>query len=108
MFLSIDQPVSYSLIRHLVSIIEEENTTEGVFLNSQPAKKLLTRDGREKLNFSDVRTFVRYVKVAPREVYNLVIRLQKHLVLVDKQNCKLKTKFTNYEKPNESYIVDNE
>ena len=44
---------------------------------------------------------------APKEVYNLVMRLLKHLVLVDKQNQKLKSKFTNYEKANEAYVIDN-
>ena len=28
-------------------------------------------------------------------------------MLVDKQNCKLKTKFTNYEKANKSYVIKN-
>ena len=44
---------------------------------------------------------------ASREVYNLVIRLWKHLVLVDKQNQKLTSKFTNYEKANEVYVINN-
>ena len=35
------------------------------------------------------------------------MRLWKHLVLVDKQNQKLKSKFTNYEKANKAYIIDN-
>ena len=75
-------------------------------LNS-PAEEPLTREDREELNFPDVRTFVRHVELAPREVYNLVMRLQKHLVLVDKQNQKLKLKFTNYKKTNEAYVINN-
>ena len=42
-----------------------------------------------------------------REVYDSVMRLQKHLVLVDKQNQKLKLKFTNYEKANKLYVIEN-
>ena len=72
-----------------------------------PAKEPLTWVDREKLNFSDVRIFVCHVELAPREVYNPVMRLQKHLVLVDKQNQKLKSKFTNYKKANRAYIIDN-
>ena len=35
------------------------------------------------------------------------MRLWKHLVLVDKQNQKLKLKFTNYKKANKAYVIDN-
>ena len=106
MSLSTKQPVGYLLIRHLVSIIEEKKATKGVPLNS-PAKKLLTREDQEELNFPDVCTFVRHVKLAPKKIYNLVIRLRKYLVLVDKQNQKLKLKFTNYKKANEAYVINN-
>ena len=47
------------------------------------------------------------MEAAPRKVYDSVIRLQKHFVLVDKQNRKLKTKFANYKKVNKSYIINN-
>ena len=59
MSLSIDQPVSYTSIRHLASIAEEK--TEGVALNP-PAEELLTREDQEKLNFPDIRTFLRHMK----------------------------------------------
>ena len=104
--MSTKQPVGYPSIRHLVSILEKEKATKGMPLNP-PAKEPLTQENQEELNFSDVRTFVRHVESTPREVYNLVRRLQKHLVLVDKQNQKLKLKFTNYEKANKAYIIDN-
>ena len=108
MSLSTDQPVSYPLIWHLASIIEEEEATKGVSLNPQPAKEPpLTRDDWEELNFSDVCSLLRHMEVTPRKVYDSVMRLQKHLVLVDKQNHKLKTKFTNYKKANELYIIKN-
>ena len=51
-----------------------------------PAEKPLTWEDQEKLNFPDVRTFVRHVESALGEVYNLIMRLQKYLVLADKQN----------------------
>ena len=91
---STNQLVGYSSIKHLASITEEQT-------------ELLTREDREELNFPDVRTFVRHVELAPREVYDSVMRLRKHLVLVDKQNQKLKSKFTNYKKVNKAYIIDN-
>ena len=75
-------------------------------LNS-PAKEPLTREDQKELNFSDIRTFVRHVESAPREVYDSVMRFWKHFVLVDKQNQKLKLKFTNYEKANKAYVIDN-
>ena len=101
------QPVGYSSIWHLASITEKDDI-EGIFLNPQPAKKSpLTQDDREELNFSDERTFLCYVETAPREVYNSVMRLQKHRVVVDKQNCKLKRKYIKYKKTNETYVLDN-
>ena len=105
MSLFTDGPISYPSIWHLASIAEEE-ITKGVSLNL-PAKEPLTQEDQEELNFSDVRTFVYHVESASREVYDLVIRLQKHLVLVDKQNQKLKLKFINCEKANEVYVIDN-
>ena len=105
MFLSTDQPIGYPFIQHLASIAKEK-TTESVSLNP-PTKELLTPEDREELNFSDVCTFIHHVELAPREVYNLVIRLWKHLMLVDKQNQKLKSKFTNYKKANKAYVIDN-
>ena len=59
------------------------------------------------MNFPNVCTFVRHVKLAPKKVYDSVMRLWKHLMLVDKQNQKLKSKFTNYKKANKVYIIDN-
>ena len=108
MSLFTDQPVGYPSIWHLASITEVEETIKSMSLNPQPAKKPLTQDDWKKLNFSDVRTFVRYVEMALREVYNLVMRFWKHLMLINKQNYKLKTKLTNYEKANKSYVVNNE
>ena len=35
------------------------------------------------------------------------MRFWKHFVLVDKQNHKLKAKFTNYKKANKRYVIDN-
>ena len=106
MSLSTKQSVSYPLIRHLASIIEEEKATKGVPLNP-PAKEPLTWEDQEELNFPDVHIFVCHVESAPREVYDLVMRLWKYLVLVDKQNQKLKLKFTNYEKANKLYVIKN-
>ena len=107
-FLFTDQSVGYPLIWHLASIIKEKKATKSVPLNPQSAKKPpLTQDDRKELNFSDVRTFIRHMEVASREVYDSVMRLRKQLVLIDKQNCKLKTKLTNYEKANKSYVIDN-
>ena len=106
MFLSTKQPVGYLLIQHLASIIKEEKAIKGVLLNPL-TKEPLTRKDREELNFPEVCTFVRHVELAPRKVYNLVMRLWKHLVLVDKQNQKLKSKFTNYKKANKAYVIDN-
>ena len=105
MSLSINQTIGYLSIWHLASIAEEA-TNNGVTLNP-PTKEPLTWEDWEELNFPDVRTFVRYVKSALREVYNLVMRLWKHLVLVDKQNQKLKLKSINYEKANKAYVINN-
>ena len=105
MSLSTDRPIGYPSIGHLASIVEEE-TTENVPLNP-PAEEPLTQEDQKELNFPDIRTFVCHVKSAPKKVYDSVMRLRKHLVLVDKQNQKLKSKFTNYEKANEAYIIDN-
>ena len=44
---------------------------------------------------------------APDKVYDSVIRLRKHLVLIDKQSRKLEKKFANYKKANEAYLIDN-
>ena len=44
---------------------------------------------------------------APNEVYDSVMRLRKHFVLIDKQSRKLKKKFANYGKANEAYVIDN-
>ena len=103
---STKQPVDYPLIQHLTSILEEEKATESVPLNP-PTEKPLTREDWEELNFPDVHTSIRHVKSAPREVYDSVVRLWKHFVLVNKQNQKLKLKFTNYEKANKAYVIDN-
>ena len=61
----------------------------------------------EELIFPDVRTFMHYVDEAPDEVYDSVMRLQKHLVLINKQSCKLEKKFANYKKANKAYVINN-
>ena len=71
------------------------------------AEEPVTQEDWEELNFSDVRTFLRYVEAALNKVYNSIIRLCKHLVLLNKQNKKLKSKFTNYKKANKVYVIDN-
>ena len=101
---STNQPVRYLSIKHLVLIAEEE--TESVGLNP-PAKEPLTQEDQKELNFPDVHTFLRHIEVVLKEVYNSVMRLWKHLVLVNKQNQKLKIRFINYEKVNKAYIIDN-
>ena len=50
---------------------------------------------------------MRHVDEALDEVYDSIIRLQKHLVLIDKQSHKLEKKFANYEKANKAYVIDN-
>ena len=74
MSLSTKQPVSYSSIRHLASIIKEKKVTNGVSLNP-PAEKPLTQKDQEELNFSDVHTFIHHVELALKKVYDLVMRL---------------------------------
>ena len=44
---------------------------------------------------------------ASDKVYDSIIRLQKHLILIDKQSRKLKKKFANYEKANKTYVINN-
>ena len=70
--LSTNQPVRYPFIKHLASIAEKE--TESMGLNS-PVEEPLTQKDREELNIPDVRTFLRHVEAAPKEVYNFVKRL---------------------------------
>ena len=101
---SINQFVKYPSIKHLASIAEKETKSMGL---NPPAERPLTQEDQEELNFSDVCTFIYHVESAPREVYDLVMRFWKHLVLVDKQNQKLKLKFTNYEKANKVYVINN-
>ena len=105
MFLSTDQPAGYPSIWHLASIAEKA-TNNGVALNPL-AKEPLTQKDREELNFPDICIFEHYVRLTPREAYDSVMRLWKHLVLVDKQNQKLKLKFTNYKKANKAYVINN-
>ena len=68
---------------------------------------MLTQNNREKLIFPDVRTFVCHVDEVPDKVYDSIMRLRKHLVLINKQSCKLEKKFANYEKANKAYVIDN-
>ena len=105
MFSSTNQPVGYSSIKHLTSISKE--TIKDVSLNQPPNELPLMRNNREELIFSDVRTFVHHVDEAPDKVYDSVMRLWKHLVLIDKQSRKLEKKFANYEKANKAYVIDN-
>ena len=102
---STSQPVGYPSIKHLTSIPEE--TIKGVSLNQLVNELPLTQNDCEELIFPDVYIFVCYVDEAPDKVYDSVMRLQKHLVLINKQSCKLEKKFANYEKANEVYIIDN-
>ena len=101
---STNQPVRYPSIKHLTSITEEKTKSVGLNL---PVKEPLTQEDQKELNFPDVRTFLCHVEAAPKEVYNSVLRLWKYLVLVNKQNQKLKTRFTNYKKTNKVYVIDN-
>ena len=103
---STKQSVGYSSIWHLASIIKEEKAIKSVLLNPS-AKELLTQKDWEELNFPDICIFVCHVELASREIYDSVMRFRKHLVLVDKQNQKLKLKFTNYEKANKTYVINN-
>ena len=102
---STNQPVGYPSIKHLTSILEE--TTEGVSLNQPANEPSLMQNNHEELIFPDVRTFVGHVDEAPDKVYDSVMRLRKHFVLIDKQSRKLEKKFANYEKANEIYVIDN-
>ena len=102
---STNQPVGYPSIKHLISIPEE--TTKSVSLNQPANEPLLTQNDCEELIFPDVHIFVRHVDEAPDEVYDSIMRLQKHLVLIDKQSRKLEKKFANYEKANKVYVIDN-
>ena len=102
---STNQPVGYPFIKHLISIPEE--ITEGVSLNQPANEPPLTRNDHEELIFLDVRIFVRHVDEAPDKVYDSVIRLWKHLVLINKQSRKLEKKFANYKKTNKIYVIDN-
>ena len=61
----------------------------------------------EELIFPDVRTFICHVDEALDKMYDSVMRLQKHLVLINKQSCKLEKKFANYKKANKVYVIDN-
>ena len=106
MSLSTKQPISYSSIQYLASIIKEEKATEDVPLNP-PAKEPLIQKDREKLIFSDVHTFICHVNEVPDKVYDSIMRLWKHLVLIDKQSRKSEKKFTNYKKAKEVYIIKN-
>ena len=105
MSLSTNQSVGYPSIKHLTLIPKE--ITKGVSLNQPANKPPLTRNNHEKLIFLDVRTFVRHVDKAPDEVYDSVMRLWKHFVLIDKQSHKLEKKFANYKKANEAYVINN-
>ena len=103
--LSTNQPVGYPSIKHLTLIPEE--TTKGVSLNQPANEPPLTQNNCEELIFPDVCTFMRHVDKAPDEVYDSIMRLRKYLVLIDKQSRKLEKKYVNYEKANETYIIDN-
>ena len=102
---STNQPIGYLSIKHLTSI--PEKTTKGVSLNQPANEPSLMRNNCEELIFLDIRTFMRHVDEALVEVYDSIMRLWKHLVLIDKQSHKLKKKFANYKKANEAYVIDN-
>ena len=102
---STSQSIGYPFIKHLTSIQEE--TTEGVSLNQPANKPLLMQNDCEKLIFPDVCTFVHHVNEAPNEMYDSVVRLRKHLVLINKQIRRLEKKFANYKKANKAYVIDN-
>ena len=102
---STNQLIRYPSIKHLTSIPEE--ITKSVLLNQPANEPPLMQNNCEELIFPDVRTFVRHVDEAPDEVYDSVMRLWKHLILIDKQSRKLEKKFANYEKANEAYVIDN-
>ena len=50
---------------------------------------------------------MRHVDKALDEVYDSVMGLWKHLVLIDKQSRKLEKKFANYKKANKAYVINN-
>ena len=102
---STNQLIEYLSIKHLTSIPKE--TTEGVSLNQPANEPPLTQNNYKELIFSDVRTFMRHMDETPNEVYDSVMKLRKHLVLIDKQSRKLEKKFANYKKANETYVIDN-
>ena len=79
---STSQPIGYPFIKHLTLIPEE--TTKGVSLNQPANERLLMQNNCEELIFPDVRIFVHYVDEAPDKVYDSIMRLRKHLVLIDK------------------------
>ena len=79
-----------------------------MFLNSHLIKEsLLTWEDWEELNFTDICTFLRHVEATSTEVYNSVMRFQKHLMLLNKQSRKLEKKLTNYKKANKTYVIKN-
>ena len=84
-----------------------EKTTKGVSLNQSANEPPLMQNNCEELIFPDVCTFVRHVDEAPDKVYDSVMRLQKHLILINKQSRKLEKKFANYKKANKAYIIKN-
>lgn len=47
------------------------------------------------------------MKATPKKVYNSVMKLWNHLVLINKQSYKWEKKFINYKKANEAYVIDN-
>ena len=102
---STNQSVRYSSIKHLTSIPKE--TTKGVSLNQPANELLLTQNNYEKLIFPDVRTFMCHMDETPDKVYDSIMGLWKHFVLINKQSCKLKKKFANYKKVNEAYVINN-
>ena len=50
---------------------------------------------------------MRHIDEVPDKVYDSVMRLWKHFVLIDKQSRKLEKKFANYKKANKAYVIDN-
>ena len=82
MSLSTNQPVGYPSIKHLTSISEE--TTKGVSLNQPANEPPLTQNNHEELIFPDVHIFVCHMDEVPDKVYGFIMRLWKHLILIDK------------------------
>ena len=79
---STSQPIRYLSIKHLTLIPEE--TIEGVSLNQPVNEPPLMQNNCEELIFPDVRIFVHHVDEALDKVYDSIMRLRKHLVLIDK------------------------